>query len=87
MIKVIKEELTETIWETIKENEKEFEEKFADMSETYSRLIPLLKQVKALKYKTEQTSSTVFDNTIRIDNLEKKVEKIIEYLEKEQKKK
>ena len=45
------------------------------------------KEFENTKLIKEQISSNVFDNTIKIDSIEKKVNKIIEYLEKEQKKK
>lgn len=86
MIKVIKEELTETNEEIIKADEQEFEERFEDMTNSYKTLVPLIREVRVLKVKAEKTTSSIFDNTIRIDSLEKKVDKIIEYLEKEQKK-
>lgn len=87
MIQIKKEELTKTNDEIIKEDEQAFEERFEDMINSYKTLIPLIREVRVLKVKTEKTSSNIFDNTIKIDSLEKKVDKIIEYLEKGQKKK
>lgn len=87
MLKIIKEELTKTTGEMIEDAEQEFEDRFEDMVKSYRNLVPLIREVRALKIRKEQISSNVFDNTIKIDRIEKKVNKIIEYLEKEQKKK
>lgn len=85
MFKLLKED--NTIEETMQENDKEFEREFENMSEKYRSLNPLLNEVKSQQWKIETMSSNVFDNTLKINNIEKKVDKIIEYLEKEQKKK
>ncbi len=82
MLKIIKEELTKTNDEIMREDEQEFEERLEDMIDTYKSLTPLIRQVRVLKQKQEQMSSATFDNTNKIDSIEKKVEKIIEYLEK-----
>ncbi len=87
MLKIIKEELTKTTGEMMEDDEQEFEDSFEDMVKSYRNLVPLIREVRALKIRKEQISSNVFDNTIKIDRIEKKVNKIIEYLEKEQKKK
>ncbi len=86
MLKIIKEELTKTTEDVMKEDEKEFEESFDDMVDSYRTLEPLIREVRVLKLQQEQMSSNVFDNTLKVDSIEKKVNKIIEYLEKEQKK-
>ena len=86
MLKIIKEELTKTTEDVMKEDEKEFEESFDDMVDSYRTLEPLIREVRVLKLQQEQMSSNVFDNTLKVDIIEKKVNKIIEYLEKEQKK-
>lgn len=87
MLKIIKEELTKTTGEMMEDDEQEFEDSFEDMVKSYRNLVPLIREVRALKIRKEQISSNVFANTIKIDRIEKKVNKIIEYLEKEQKKK
>ena len=87
MFKIIKENLTKTTGEMMKNDEQEFEDRFEDMVKSYRNLVPLIREVRVLKLIKEQISSDVFDNTIKIDSIEKKVNKIIEYLEKEQKKK
>lgn len=87
MLKIIKEELTKTTGEMMENDEQEFEDRFEDMVKSYRNLVPLIREVRVLKLIKEQISSNVFDNTIKIDSIEKKVNKIIEYLEKEQKKK
>ena len=87
MLKIIKEELTKTTGEMMEDDEQEFEDSFEDMVKSYRNLVPLIREVRALKIRKEQISSNVFDNNIKIDRIEKKVNKIIEYLEKEQKKK
>lgn len=87
MLKIIKEELTKTTGEMMEDDEQEFEDSFEDMVKSYRNLVPLIREVRVLKLIKEQISSNVFDNTIKIDSIEKKVNKIIEYLEKEQKKK
>ncbi len=87
MFKIIKENLTKTTGEMMKNDEQEFEDRFEDMVKSYRNLVPLIREVRVLKLIKEQISSNVFDNTIKIDSIEKKVNKIIEYLEKEQKKK
>lgn len=86
MLKIIKEELTKTTEDVMKEDEKEFKESFDDMVDSYRTLEPLIREVRVLKLQQEQMSSNVFDNTLKVDSIEKKVNKIIEYLEKEQKK-
>lgn len=85
MFKLIKED--NTIEETIKENDKEFERELENMLERYKSLNPLINEVKTQQLKIDTMSSNVFDNTLKINSIEKKVNKIIEYLEKEQKKK
>ena len=87
MFKIIKENLTKTTGEMMKNDEQEFEDRFEDMVKSYRNLVPLIREVRVLKLIKKQISSNVFDNTIKIDSIEKKVNKIIEYLEKEQKKK
>ena len=87
MFKIIKENLTKTTGEMMKNDEQEFEDRFEDMVKSYRNLVPLIREVRVLKLIKEQISSNVFDNTIKIDSIEKKVNKIIEYLETEQKKK
>lgn len=87
MLKIIKEELTKAPDDIMKEDEQEFEERLEDMIDTHKSLTPLIRQVRVLKQKQERILSANFDNINKIDSLEKKVEKIIEYLEKEQKKK
>lgn len=84
MFKLIKEH---TIEETMEENDTQFEKEFDNMLEQHKSLNPLINEVKTQQWKIDTMSSNVFDNTIKIDNLKKQVDKIIEYLEKEQKKK
>ena len=83
MFKIIKENLTKTTGEMMKNDEQEFEDRFEDMVKSYRNLVPLIREVRVLKLIKEQISSNVFDNTIKIDSIEKKVNKITEYLEKE----
>lgn len=87
MLKIIKEELTKAPDDIMQEDEQEFEERLEDMIDTHKSLTPLIRQVRVLKQKQERILSANFDNINKIDSLEKKVDKIIEYLKKEQKKK
>ena len=85
MFKLIKED-TNTIEGTMLENDKEFERELDNMLEKHKSLNPLINEVKTQQWKINTMSSNVFENTIKINDIEKKVNKIVEYLEKEQKK-
>lgn len=94
MFKLIKEykeeyvkEITPSIEDKIKEYEEEFEKELDNMLENSISLNPLINEVKAQQWKIDKMSSSIFDNIVKIDSIEKKVNTIIEYLEKEQKRK